>query len=151
MQILVRAAISSSLLRLNNNLPIGYSTFFCVLSYYFFIFLARDIFLRISDTRSSLFIYWTFIFDSFLQFHLSSPRPHNIFRFKIKKKSRHSTQVRGNATCYFSASLLMESAILNVRTFQNKRSIFRPKTSVALSACAFPVLIIIVLLLFIPY
>jgi len=36
----------------------------------------------------------------------------------------------------------MESAILNVRTFQNKRSIFRPKTSVALSACAFPVLII---------
>ena len=150
MQILVRAAISSSLLRLNNNLPIGYSTFFCVLSYYFFIFLARNIFLGISDTRSSLFIYWTFIFDSFLQFHLTSPRPHNIFRFKIKK-SRHSTQVRGNATCYFSASLLMESAILNVRTFQNKRSIFRPKTSVALSACAFPILIIIVLLLFIPY
>ena len=150
MQILVRAAISSSLLRLNNNLPIGYSTFFRVLSYYFFIFLARDIFLRISNTRSLLFIYWTFIFDSFLQFHLTSSRPHNIFRFKIKK-SRHSTQVRDNTTCYFSASLLMESAILNVRTFQNKRSIFRPKTSVALSACAFPVLIIIVLLLFIPY
>ena len=146
----MRAAISGSLLWLNNRLPIGYSTFFCVFSYYFFIFLARDIILRISDTRSSLFIYWTFIFDSFLQFHLSSPRPHNIFRFKIKK-SRHSTQVRGNTTCYFSASLLMESAILNVRTFQNKRSIFRPKTSVALSACAFPILIIIVLLLFIPY
>jgi hypothetical protein len=76
MQIIVRAAISGSHCGLTIT-PV--LTLFCMYSPTISLFfLTRDIFLRISDTWSSLFIYWSFISGIFLQFHLTLA---HIFKF----------------------------------------------------------------------